>query len=208
MVTAEIIEKYFDTLSDNQKVQFKNLKDLYIYHNNRVNLISRKDTDNFYIHHILHSLALVKTISFSNLNTVVDIGTGGGFPGIPLAIMYPEVKFHLIDSIGKKINIVQEIANEVGLINVTAKQYRIEETPWKYDMAVARAVAPTIKLFGWMKGHWTNKPKFALLKGGDLSEELNELTQSNPRLKLRSHQISNYFEESFFETKKVISIEG
>ncbi len=208
MVTADILEKYFDALKYKQKEQFDYLKDLYIYHNNRVNLISRKDTDNFYIHHILHSMALVKTTEFSGLKTVVDIGTGGGFPGIPLAIMFPEIQFYLIDSIGKKINIVQEIANEVGLANVTARKYRIEETPWKYDMAVARAVAPTIKLFDWMKGHWTAKPKFALLKGGDLSEELNELTRKYSKLKLKSTHISDFFEESFFETKKVISIEG
>jgi len=208
MVTVDILEKYFDALNDKQKEQFDYLKDLYIYHNNRVNLISRKDTDNFYVHHILHSMALVKTTEFRGLKTVVDIGTGGGFPGIPLAIMFPEIQFYLIDSIGKKINIVQEIANEVGLANVTARKYRIEETPWKYDMAVARAVAPTIKLFDWMKGHWTGKPKFALLKGGDLSEELNELTQNYSKLKLKSTHISDFFEESFFETKKVISIEG
>jgi len=207
VITSALIEQYFPDLSDEQKQRFAALYNLYVFHNERVNVISRKDMDNFYIHHVLHSLALVKFCDFSNIQSVIDIGTGGGFPGIPLAIMFPDIKFHLVDSIGKKINVVNEVAKSIGLKNILAEQQRTENSEYAYDLAVARAVAPTIKLYDWMQSNWLTKPKFYLLKGGDLSEELNELLQVNPKLKIKSNNISKVFKEDFFETKKVITIE-
>lgn len=207
VITSALIERYFPDLNDLQKSQFAALFDLYVYHNERVNVISRKDMENFYIHHVLHSLALVKFCDFSGIKSIIDIGTGGGFPGIPLAIMFPDIKFHLVDSIGKKINVVNEVAQSIELKNVLAEQQRTESSEYGYDLAVARAVAPAIKLYDWMKDNWMDKPKFFLLKGGDLSEELNELLQLNPRLKIKSNNISKVFKEDFFETKKVITIE-
>lgn len=207
VITSALIEQYFPELNEQQKERFAALYDLYVFHNERVNVISRKDMDNFYIHHVLHSLALVKFCDFSNINSVIDIGTGGGFPGIPLAIMFPDIKFHLVDSIGKKINVVNEVANSIGLKNLIAEQLRTETSEYAYDLAVARAVAPATKLYEWMTNNWLEKPKFYLLKGGDLSEELNELLQVNPKLRIKSFNISKVFKEDFFETKKVITIE-
>ncbi|MCL9980170.1 MAG: 16S rRNA (guanine(527)-N(7))-methyltransferase RsmG [Bacteroidia bacterium] len=206
MVDHSIIENYFKDFTDKQLEQFAFMFELYETENAKVNVISRKDMDNFYIHHVLHSLALVKFGDFSDAQTVVDIGTGGGFPGIPLAIVFPEIEFFLVDSIGKKIRVVQSIANDLGLTNVTARNSRVESLPNKFDMAVARAVAPSIELYRWMSKNWKRQPHFSLLKGGDLGDELNDLIQENSRLEVKVESIASFYSEPFFETKKVVNV--
>jgi 16S rRNA (guanine527-N7)-methyltransferase len=196
MVSAELIFRYFPELSEKQKTQFQQLEALYQEHNQRVNVISRKDMEMFYIHHVLHSLALAKAYEFPAGSEVIDIGTGGGFPGIPLAIFYPDVDFTLCDSIGKKLE----------LKNVTAVNHRTETLNKRFDIATARAVAPMLQLWQWMQGQWNHKPCFYLLKGGDLREETSELIKVKSTLKIHEQPISQWYVEPFFETKKVISI--
>ncbi len=204
MVDADIIFKYFPNFNEKQVEQITKLFDLYQYHNARVNVISRKDMDNFYIHHVLHSLSLLNIADFQDVKSVIDMGTGGGFPGIPLAIALPEIQFHLVDSIGKKIQVVNTIASEIGLTNLRASHSRVENIDEKFDMAVSRAVAPTKDLMNWMKSKWNKKPYLAFLKGGDLSEELNEALEMNPKIRFKSHSIFKHIPEPFFETKKVV----
>lgn len=204
MVDADIIFKYFPNFNEKQVEQITKLFDLYQYHNARVNVISRKDMDNFYIHHVLHSLSLLNIADFQHVKSVIDMGTGGGFPGIPLAIALPEIQFHLVDSIGKKIQVVNTIASEIGLTNLKATHSRVENIDEKFDMAVSRAVAPTKDLMNWMKSKWNKKPYLAFLKGGDLSEELNEALEMNPKIRFKSHSIFKHIPEPFFETKKVV----
>ena len=204
MVNADIIFKYFPNFSDKQVEQINFLFDLYQFHNARVNVISRKDMDNFYVHHVLHSFALLKLASFYRVKSVVDIGTGGGFPGIPLAIALPDIQFHLVDSIGKKIQVVKTIAEDIGLTNLKATHSRVENIDEKFDMAVSRAVAPTKELVQWMQHNWISKPNMAFLKGGDLSAELNEALELNAKFRFKSFSIYEHIPEPFFETKKVV----
>lgn len=207
MVGPEIVFGYFPNLTQEQQSQIRALHDIYTWHNERVNLISRKDMDMFYVHHVLHSLALAKVCAFEPGMKVIDIGTGGGFPGIPLSIMFPEVQFTLCDSIAKKIRAVQDVIDRLELKNATALNSRTEQLSGKYDLATARAVAPMIDLWNWMKGKWASNPRFCLLKGGDLASEMNDLLMVQKSLKIRSSSIADFYIEPFFETKKVISID-
>lgn len=201
----DIILKYFPELSAVQREKFARLQPLYEEWNAKVNVISRKDVEQLYERHILHSLAIAKVITFKDGTSILDLGTGGGFPGIPLAIMFPNVQFHLVDSIGKKIHVVQSIAEELGLTNVTAEQQRVEKIQEKYDFIISRAVARMNELQNWTKHrfntHYNNKYKNGIicLKGGDLKEELAETGK-----KCKIFDIPLFFEEEFFETKKVV----
>jgi 16S rRNA (guanine527-N7)-methyltransferase len=196
------ILSYFPEINAIQNNHFLLLKELYLFWNQKVNVISRKDMDNFLVHHVLHSLAIAKTVSFAKGNKILDVGTGGGFPGIPLAILFPETEFLLIDSIGKKIAVVNEITKELGLKNVRTKQIRAEELTESFDFAVSRAVTQMPKFVGWIKGKI--KPKqgngIYYLKGGDLGEELKEFGSA------QIFSISGFFSEDFFLTKKVVHI--
>ena len=207
MNDSTIIEKYFPRLNDKQKQQFAQLGELYTTWNAQINVISRADIDNLYEKHILHSLAIAKVVDFKDFTEILDVGTGGGFPGIPLAILYPNCQFLLVDSIGKKIKVVNEIAIALGLENIKAEQMRAELVEGEFDFVVSRAVTRLLPFYGWVKGKINinnyNKYKNGILylKGGDLKEELKELGK-----KSRVFEISEYFEEEFFETKSVVHI--
>ena len=202
----ERISHYFPTLSTLQVDQFSKLLNLYTIWNNQINVISRKDLDNFYERHVLHSLGIAKVYSFQPGTTVLDVGTGGGFPGIPLAILFPETTFVLVDSIGKKIKVVNEVATALGLTNVQAHHLRAEQVKGTFDFVISRAVTAMPVFVEWVK----NKIKkgkasdgfsngILYLKGGDLTEEFKGLSG-----KFKEYPLSNYFSEDFFETKKVI----
>jgi len=201
-----IIEKYFD-LSPTQRDQFEKLGPLYTEWNEKINVISRKDVENLYVNHILHSLGIAKVASFQTGSEVLDVGTGGGFPGIPLAILFPDTKFHLVDSIGKKITVVKEISKAIGLKNVEAEQVRAEELKREYDFIVSRAVTRMKEFYGWVADKAKSKSLHSLdngilyLKGGDLDEEMKELKQP-----YSEYVLTDYFKEAFFETKKVIFV--
>jgi 16S rRNA (guanine527-N7)-methyltransferase len=207
MLDSKLIEFYFPDLTTNQKRQFSQLVSLYREWNAQINVISRKDEENFYIHHVLHSLSIAKLISFQAETKILDIGTGGGFPGIPLAIMFPESEFILVDSIGKKIKVVNEVANAIGIKNVRGIHERVEKIPGKFDFIVSRAVAPLSDLIFWTKDRLNFESNNELpngwicLKGGDLSDELNKVKKH-----IRTYAISDWFQEDFFETKKVIYV--
>lgn len=204
---AEIIFHYFPELSQTQKKQFEQLYALYSDWNEKINVISRKDIDNLYINHVLHSLGIAKVQTFKPGSTILDVGTGGGFPGIPLAILFPETNFHLVDSIGKKITVVSEVAKGIGLKNVKAEQARAEQLKGEYDFIVSRAVTRLKEFYQWI--HRKTKEKsiherdngILYLKGGDLEEELNELKRP-----YQLYNLSDYFKEDFFETKKVVYV--
>ncbi len=201
------ILKYFPNLTPRQKEQFAQLGPLYREWNDKINVISRKDIDALYEKHILHSLGIAKVLDFKPGTDILDVGTGGGFPGIPLAILFPECRFHLVDSIGKKIKVVQEVAQGVGLTNVVAQQARAEQLPDTYDFVVSRAVTQMKEFYGWVKTkinrHYQHDLRNGILylKGGDLNEELNEA-----RVTYELFPLSAYFEEEFFETKYVVYI--
>lgn len=208
MEDSSLIEKYFPTLSDEQKRQFAMLKDLYADWNSKINVISRKDIDNLYEKHVLHSLAIAMVTSFKPGSKILDVGTGGGFPGIPLAILFPEVKFTLVDSIGKKIMVVENVAESLGLTNVRALKIRAEELNTHFDFVVSRAVTDLKTFSSWIWKKITPNGFNALpngilyLKGGDLTDELNEVKAHK-----EIFDIPDFFEGEFFETKKVIYVQ-
>lgn len=199
-----LVEKYFPELSAKQYEQFKLLAELIADWNTKINVISRKDLEFFENNHVLHSLALCKFKRFGVDSKVLDLGTGGGFPGLPLAIYYPKCKFHLVDSIGKKIKVVQEVADAIGLQNVRAEQNRVENLTGKYDYIVSRAVAPTKQLLDWTK-HLKEKgqTEYLFLKGGDLDPELKEIGY-----KAKTVDIGKYYKDPFFDTKKIVWIKS
>lgn len=207
MQDASIIFNYFPSLTEKQKSQIEQLGPLYKEWNSKINLVSRKDIENIYVNHVLHSLAIAKIISFKPGTEVIDVGTGGGFPGIPLAILFPETNFHLVDSIGKKITVVKEVAAALGLKNVRAEQIRAEEVRGKYDFVVSRAVARMKEFYGWVHNKINDESTNSLdngilyLKGGDLEEEMNEL-----KCPYSIYNLTDYFREEFFQTKHIVFV--
>ena len=202
----EIIYKYFKDLTAIQIEQFSKLQELYKDWNLKINVVSRKDIDELYLRHVLHSLAIAKVVQFKPGSKVLDVGTGGGFPGIPLAILFPETQFHLVDSIGKKIKVVNEVTEGLGLTNVKTTNGRVEEVKDTYDFIVSRAVAHMETFVRWTRGRITKKQNHDLkngilyLKGGDLSEELKLYTSAT------IYDLTDYFEEDFYETKKIVHL--
>ncbi|WP_342086602.1 16S rRNA (guanine(527)-N(7))-methyltransferase RsmG [Dyadobacter sp. OTU695] len=203
----ELIDKYFPDLTADQRDKFGQMGELYEYWNARVNVISRQDIDTLYERHILHSLGIAKVQQFKPGTNLLDVGTGGGFPGIPLAIMFPEAQFHLVDSIGKKIRVVQEIVDALKLDNVRAEQVRAEKLDDNYEFVVSRAVTRMAPFVGWVKKNISRnsfhdrRNGILYLKGGDLDEELSEI-----REKPQIYALSDFFGEEFFETKKVVYV--
>ena len=206
-IKSTIIQEYFPGLTEDQIEKFDKLYELYSFWNAQINVISRKDIDELYERHILHSLGIAKFCSFKADEKVLDVGTGGGFPGIPLAILFPETQFHLVDSIGKKIKVVIEVAAALGLSNVKASHLRAEQVTDKYDFVVSRAVTRLIDFYPLVQGKFNKNSKNAIangilyLKGGDLAEEILE-----SKLKAELYPLSAYFKEDFFETKYVVYI--
>lgn len=202
---VDLLLHYFPGLTERQKEQFAALLPLYQDWNAKINVISRKDMDNFYPHHVLHSLAIAKVQPFKSMAEILDVGTGGGFPGIPLAILFPDTKFHLIDSIGKKIKVVQSVADQLGLQNVRAEQVRAEQLGGEYDFVVSRAVTDLPQFVQWVRGRFSDiqyhhlRNGILYLKGGDLTAELAPF-----RKKVRTWDISDFFAEDYFLTKQVI----
>lgn len=202
----DLLLKYFPDLTEVQKDQFSQLQSLYADWNEKINVVSRKDIDNIYERHVLHSLGIAKVVSFKKGTSLLDVGTGGGFPGIPLAILFPESDFHLVDSIGKKIKVVNAVSESLGLMNVRGDHVRAEQLKDEYDFVISRAVTRLVRFYPWVRKNFKSRSRHKLkngllyLKGGDLQEELQE-----SRLKkIATHKLSDYFEEEFFETKKVI----
>ncbi len=208
-MTSNRLFTYFPDLTDHQKQQFEQLPELYNFWNNQINVISRKDIDELFERHVLHSLGIAKVMSFLPGEKVLDVGTGGGFPGIPLAILFPDTEFFLVDSIGKKIKVVQEVAKAIGLKNLKAAHLRAEQVNEKFDFVVSRAVTRLGEFYPWVRGKFNKDSKNALangilyLKGGDLQQEITE-----SGLKVQQYYLKEYFTEDFFETKQVIYVKG
>jgi len=208
-MTSNILLKYFPNITPQQQQQFEQLPELYNFWNNQINVISRKDIDQLYERHVLHSLGIAKVMQFLPGENVLDVGTGGGFPGIPLAILFPETQFFLVDSIGKKIKVVKEVASALGLQNVKAEHLRAEQVNEKFDFVVSRAVTRLKEFYPWVNGKFSKQSKNTLangilyLKGGDLEEEIAE-----SGLAVQQYHLKNYFEEEFFETKQVIYVKA
>ncbi len=204
----DLILKYFPNLTAVQKKQFEQLQELYLFWNAQINVISRKDTDEFYERHVLHSLGIAKIMEFTSGSSVLDIGTGGGFPGIPLAILFPDVQFHLVDSIGKKIKVVNEVTQALGLKNVRATHARAEEIKEQFDFIVSRAVTAMPAFLLWTKGKFLKESKNSLpngilyLKGGDLKEEMSPV-----KYPYKIHSLQTVFSGEFFETKAVVYVD-
>jgi 16S rRNA (guanine527-N7)-methyltransferase len=207
MDSVALIEKYFPNLTEIQRSQFAELRNLYTHWNDQINVISRKDLDHFYERHVLHALAIAKVMPFVDGSSILDIGTGGGFPGIPLAILFPTCQFHLVDSIGKKIKVVTEVASALQLENVRATHERAENIHEKFDFVVSRAVTAMPVFLTWLKGKFKAEHKnefpngLLYLKGGDLSEEMKPVQQA-----VTYFDLIDLFEEDFFETKKVVYV--
>ncbi len=208
-MTFELILKYFPDLSPSQQQQFQQLQPLYSFWNEQINVISRKDIDLLYERHVLHSLGIAKVCRFLPEENVLDVGTGGGFPGIPLAILFPETHFHLVDSIGKKIKVVKEVSQALKLNNVKATHARAEDIQEKFDFVISRAVTQLKDFYPWVKNSFNKQSKNNLqngilyLKGGDLTQEILE-----SGLKVQQFPLNKYFDEDFFETKKVVYIKA
>tara|TARA_B110000459_G_scaffold169090_1_gene188491 strand:- start:2034 stop:2663 length:630 start_codon:yes stop_codon:yes gene_type:complete len=202
----DLLLKYFPNLTQLQISQFSQLQELYKDWNLKINVVSRKDIDELYLRHVLHSLGIAKVVQFKPKTKVLDVGTGGGFPGIPLAILFPETQFHLVDSIGKKIKVVNDVSEGLGLQNIKTTQGRVEEIKGTYDFIVSRAVAQMETFVFWTKGKINKKQQHPIkngilyLKGGDLSDELKKYTSAT------IYNLPDYFAEDFFETKKVVHL--
>lgn len=203
-----LLSKHFPDLTEKQKEQFTQIKEIYTFWNEQINVISRKDLDRFYERHVLHSLAIAKIQSFKDGSKILDIGTGGGFPGVPLAILFPNCQFILVDSIGKKIKVVNEVCTALNITNVTTHHARAEDIKEQFDFIISRAVTAMPAFLKWVKGKFLAENKNKLrngilyLKGGDLTEEMKPVKQ-----KIKYNDISKFFDYEFFETKKVVYLD-
>jgi len=202
----KLLLKYFPDLTEDQIEKFTRLETLYQDWNLKINVVSRKDIDELYLRHVLHSLGIAKVIQFKDGSKILDVGTGGGFPGIPLAIMFPECSFHLVDSIAKKLKVVNEVVEGLGLTNVKTTHSRVEDTKGNYDFIVSRAVAAMPTFVHWVKGKIAKDQNHELkngiiyLKGGDLTEELKDYRTTT------IYNLSDFYDEEFYETKKVVHL--
>lgn len=206
-MNAALIKKYFPEITEQQEAQFDQLLPLYNEWNEKINVVSRKDIENLMLHHVLHSLAIAKFLPYRPGTEVLDVGTGGGFPGIPLAILFPDTQFLLVDSIGKKIKVVEGVAEALGLSNVQAKHMRAEDVDQDFEFIISRAVTRLTPFYYWVKNkispnHFhTQRNGLLLLKGGELTEEIAELGK-----KAKVTDLTSYFKEDFFETKKLVYV--
>lgn len=206
-MNAALIKKYFPEITEQQEAQFDQLLPLYNEWNEKINVVSRKDIENLMLHHVLHSLAIAKFLPYRPGTEVLDVGTGGGFPGIPLAILFPDTQFLLVDSIGKKIKVVEGVAEALGLSNVQAKHMRAEDVDQDFEFIISRAVTRLTPFYYWVKNkispnHFhTQRNGLLLLKGGELTEEIAELGK-----KAKVIDLTSYFKEDFFETKKLVYV--